>query len=232
MIFSKKTNSKGFTIVELLIASGVFSLMLLTVSALIIQISRLYYKGSVLTNTQTVARDLIRDIAEPIRLQSANVVGPISKGALAPAPNPMNSHIVYSLCIGSQRITYVEGLVASDSPGYDGNAGTITHPVWKDEVSSPTDCISTGVDLTSSIPSAGGKDMLGDNMRLKTLFIKSSDPPLEDLWNITVGVIYGDADLIDPAPPEIPQRCRGAIAGSQWCAVAQYESKAFKRIND
>ena len=61
----------GFTIVELLIASAVFSFVILGASVAIIQISRLYYKGIIVSNTQTSAKAILDSITQAIQYESA-----------------------------------------------------------------------------------------------------------------------------------------------------------------
>lgn len=225
-----KSNQKGFTIIELIIASAVFSLMLLTASALIIQISRLYYKGTIISNTQTAARQLVDSISRPIQLENATVVGPIENHVLDA------DHSIYSICIGGQRISYVIGL-STGGFGYDASAAKIPHPVWIDEVPTPQDCTIDANRAKIEDPNpnyaygTNGKDLLGPTMRLRDIDV--SPATLEGLWNIRVGVIYGEKDLIefDPAT-NLPVNCYGAVAGSQWCSSVTYFTKVFKRIKD
>lgn len=59
-----KPDNRGFTIIELLIATVVFSVILLIVTGAIIQFTRIYYKGVVNTKTQEVARAVVENIAK------------------------------------------------------------------------------------------------------------------------------------------------------------------------
>lgn len=225
-----RKNNRGFTIVELLIATGVFSLMLLTMSALIIEISRLYYKGTVITNTQTAARELVESVSQPVRLDNATVYDGYTHTLSGP-------YEAKSVCIGKKRITYAVNL--SSGSTYDETKKIIPHPVWEDEVNAPSECSDASKrakieDVTPPNGPAGkpGKDVVGENMRLIN-FDVSETMSTPGLWNISVGVIYGEEDLINfvVTPPVLPN-CKGAVAGSQWCAKASYNTKVFKRIND
>lgn len=121
--------------------------------------------------------------------------------------------------------------------GYDANAGTIPHPVWLDTVDVPADCSDSSkeANITASNPGTG-QDLLEENMRLTNIRVKGVDPDanpnLEGGWFVEVGVLYGEADVVNPEPPDVPQQCNGAIAGSQWCAHSSLETMVFKRIND
>ena len=67
------TSQKGFTIVELLISSLVFSLVLLTVTIGVIQITRVYYKGITESTAQNAARDALDTISQAIQFNGGEV---------------------------------------------------------------------------------------------------------------------------------------------------------------
>lgn len=65
-----KLNSKsshGFTIIELLIATTVFSVVLLVFLSAFLRISELFYKGVNMSNTQEDARIVMQDITDDIQ---------------------------------------------------------------------------------------------------------------------------------------------------------------------
>lgn len=59
----KHLNKRGFTIIELLIATVTFSLILLIITGAIIQFSRVYYKGVVTSKTQETARSVADELS-------------------------------------------------------------------------------------------------------------------------------------------------------------------------
>lgn len=59
----KHLDRRGFTIIELLIATVTFSLVLLIITGAIIQFSRVYYKGVVTSKTQETARSVADELA-------------------------------------------------------------------------------------------------------------------------------------------------------------------------
>lgn len=203
------TGSSGFTIIELLISTTILSLILLTASFTILEISRLYYKGIVLTRTQDAARTLLEGVSQPIQYEDSvvNDLGYIAgKGVI---------------CIGRTRYTYA---LNKKQPS------DIRHVVWRDSVDSPALCgLGTPV-LGAATPSINGKDMLTDDMRI-TEFDVTPDPE-PGLYSVSVTVMYGYRDLMIPLTPitDTPTGCNGAIAGSQWCAKASYHTKVYKRI--
>lgn len=66
----KKIDHKGFTIIELLIATVTFSVILLIVSGAIIQFSRVYYRGVITSKTQEVARSVVDEVARTAQFSS------------------------------------------------------------------------------------------------------------------------------------------------------------------
>jgi len=61
----------GFTVIELLIATAVFSVVLLVFITAFLRISELFYKGVNLSNTQEAARTITQDIASDIQFYHA-----------------------------------------------------------------------------------------------------------------------------------------------------------------
>ena len=65
------TSQNGFTILELMIATTVFSTILLVCTYGLIQIGNTYYKGATIARTQSVARSIVDDIAYEIQYNSS-----------------------------------------------------------------------------------------------------------------------------------------------------------------
>src|ERR1700685_4674914 len=97
---TKQPGQKGFTIVELLLATSVFSLILLVALGSFLQIGRLFYKGVSLTSVQNVATQALNDMADNIQTAS-------SVSALA------SSGGYNYFCIGNTRYTYTTHLYNS-----------------------------------------------------------------------------------------------------------------------
>ena len=72
---NKLTNQTGFTIVELMIATVIFSMVLLVCSYAIIHAGRMYYKGMIMSKTQDTARKIIDSASDAIKYdKSLNIV--------------------------------------------------------------------------------------------------------------------------------------------------------------
>lgn len=90
----KSRNYAGFTVIELLIATAVFSVVLLVFVSSFLRISQLFYKGINLSNTQETARNAVQNIANDIQFYGNS-----------PQFFPAQSYF----CIGKHRYTYKVG---------------------------------------------------------------------------------------------------------------------------
>jgi len=221
----KINNQLGFTIVELLIATAVFSAILLGATFALIQVGKMYYKGIVSARTQEVARNVTDSISRPIQFQGSGVRSNANADEILTSGGLTFSKSVR--CVGDQRFTYVIDLqVDASVPSGSISGDKIRHALWLDTMPSAAD-LCVPVDLTQAQPTAKGSDLLQDHMRLKALEVRQGFTP--DLWIIDVGVMYGDRDLIEYSG-SIPDRCKGAVSGSQWCALAEYKTQVNKRL--
>lgn len=224
----KKLNQKGFTIIELMIASAVFAVVLLGATTAIVQIGKLYYKGVISARTQQATRRVMDDISRPVQFSGKDI-------GVVPGYTEFGTSTqtlqVHSFCIGDQRYSYAINAQVSDSatPGTYNEKGLhrARHALWQNTTTAG-DC--TPCDLRDETPCGSGKELLEQNMRLKNLDIPA---PSGSLYSISLGVIYGDDDLIqfgNQTDKTDPQTCRGAITGSQWCAVSELSTRVLKRI--
>jgi prepilin-type N-terminal cleavage/methylation domain-containing protein len=70
----KISNKKGFTIIELMIAVTVFSMVLLILSYGIINIGRMYYKNITSARTQEASRSVMDEISGSVQFSSHDVI--------------------------------------------------------------------------------------------------------------------------------------------------------------
>ncbi len=181
----KPPGQQGFTIVELMIATAVLSTILLLVTALMLNIGHLYYKGVNQARVQSNVRTVTDEVAQQLRLgnnwQSAT-------GA--------NNQRAY--CVGNLRYTYVIGAqIGHPAPG--SSAPVYRHVLWRDSNPTPSSCSITDVNLTAaqpSVPARNGVELMAPKTRLIDFTITGASP-----YNISYGVAYGDDDLLCSPPP-------------------------------
>ncbi len=225
----KINNAKGFTIIELLIATAVFSTILLLASNAVVQIGRLYYKGLTSTLTQEAARATSEDVSRAIQLGNRGDVNR-SDDAGKDFDDPK------AVCIGDTRYTYAINRQIGGSTGGP-------HALWVDQA--PDGGCPT-VDLNIPTPSADGRELLGPNMRLLNFEINDISPL--SVYNVKVVVGYGDNELlthynqqgelvdlsgdgaIDQNDSGMAQCELGGI-GSNFCAISALDTVVKRRIN-
>jgi prepilin-type N-terminal cleavage/methylation domain-containing protein len=196
---SFKNNSKGFTITELLIATAVFSLVLLVFMAAFLRIGQLFYKGVYMSNTQEAARSIVQGVADDLRLSSSDSYSKVSAS---------------SYCIGNHSYRWM-------------NAQQVTGP----------NDLSHGIVRDDSCSSAGNvnsEQLLGSGMQANNFDI--SPIASTKAYVIKLHLVYygGDSSVLvspsdrTPAVTAQDATCSGSVKGSQFCAVADYNSTVLQ----
>lgn len=172
---SMKATSQGFTVVELMIATTVFSVILLLCTFGILTIGKAYYKGATISNTQESARGALDTITQAIQYSSDN-----------PSTTFTNGTGVF--CIGDLQFSYAVG------PKVTGTQ----HALVLNRKSIPA---CTSVNMNAALPT-GARELLGNNMRLSSFYVTSSTVGYDvgikvtfgddDLVDLTSGPAYGN----------------------------------------
>jgi prepilin-type N-terminal cleavage/methylation domain-containing protein len=213
------SGARGFTIIELLIAMSVFSVVLMMVTVAIMQISKVYYKGVTETNTQSTARGIMDTITQAIQFNGGTVTAtPGAPGNPAPGGS-------YDFCVNNQEFSYRPGYQLIDnSPGtHQTNHSLVVRTV--SGCSSPT-----GQNLSAG--GVTGRELMAPNMRLSSMVVQNLG---NNLYKVQVRVVYGDDTLlISPsgnsnaaAAPDAA--CRGG-AGQQFCSVSDLSAIVISRV--
>jgi len=196
----------GFTIVELMIATAVFSLVLLGVLSGFIHTGNLFYKGVSVTQTQNIAKQIVDDV-------SANIAS--SNGVSFRTTGDYNFY-----CIGNVRYTYI---IAPADPhrtnttnwgpqSAPGNYGLMKGTFNSGNCPDPT---------VATLPK--DTEMLGDNMRLSQFSINSVGT---NLYNIVLTLAYGANDSLQN-PGSSKPACVGGLQAQQFCAVTTLSTSVF-----
>jgi prepilin-type N-terminal cleavage/methylation domain-containing protein len=202
---------KGFTIVELMIATAVFSVVLLLVTVGIVQVTQVYYKGITEANTQNTARAIIETVSQAIQFSGGNVTL---------TPSPTSPDTTYSFCVGNQQFTY--RLAWQVENHLDTNNKQTWHAMVQG--SSTGSCGSTAPDLTQE--NISGRDLVGEHMRLSKMTVESLG---QNMYRVSVKVVYGDSDLLNN-PTGTNASCLGLHAGSAFCAASELSTTVVKRV--
>jgi prepilin-type N-terminal cleavage/methylation domain-containing protein len=135
-----RRSEDGFTIIELIIATAVLSIMLVLVTVLMINIGNLYYKGINQSRVQDSVRNITDSIGDQLKL---------SDKVPQQATSSTDGH-THAYCIGDKRYTYVLGVQIGhgglDATGHETNPA-YKHVLWQDTNPSPGTCF---IDATNS----------------------------------------------------------------------------------
>ncbi len=161
----RRINLQGFTIIELMIATAVFSVILLLCATALITVGKMYRRGITSSAAQEVARQIMSQVQNDIQYSSGRF------HALS------NITDYEGFCVGNNR--YVMHKATPVNNGYD-----------RLTVENITNCSNSIL----SAPSASAKDLLSTNMRLLEPIAKA-DPVDSSSVLLVVNVAFGDSDL-------------------------------------
>lgn len=230
----KKTKLKsndGFTIIELMIATAVLSMVLVLVTVLMINIGNLYYKGI----SQSQVQDDVRSISDDIT-QQLKTLG--TSEQLASGSASVSGLSEQSYCIGTVRYSFVLGRMVGTGTDIDGTH-QVPHALWRDTNTSGG---CTPLDLTQSDPTAAanvtqpgssapgsGTDMISGNYRLTALSITPFNPITNTSpFTVSIGVAYGNIDLLNGAVG-LGVSCKGGT-GDKFCSTANLTTTVQQRL--
>ena len=211
----RRHTQAGFTIIELLIATAVFSVILIIVTTGIMAFTEDYYRGINESNAQSIARTILNDIAQGIQFGSATN-GYVQTTNLSTPEG--------GICINNVLYSYVLGKEVEPTPSSSQTPHAMVLQASPD-CSSATDAIDV-TNLTTL--SAGQQELLTTNMRLANLSVTTLSASYPQAYQIDVRVVYGDDDLLSN-PTQPTASCING-AGSQFCAVSDLSTVVEKRL--
>lgn len=198
----------GFTIIELLVATLVFSVTLIVLTFGLLQIGRIFYKGLSSTRSQEATRSVIDDVTQTLRFNGGSFASAISGG-------------LKSYCIGTRRYTYDTSMKM--------NQGTpATRVLVVDDIGGG----ACTVPADYSDPAARRVQLVGEKMRIGEFTITEAGK----FYTIKLQIGYGDDDLFEgvtlPADttPDSPLKCKDSRDGGQYCSVSTLETAVQKRL--
>lgn len=203
----------GFTILELMVATMVFSIILLVVAAGILSFTNQYIKGITSSNTQAVARAVMSDVVQTVQFSS---------GQLSPANVTLTPT---QTCVGSVAYYYTKGQKVTNGQ----------HGLVKDVGF----CDPAGANFSSL--TATQHEMLNQNMRVAEFSIDQLSSNTVKVTVSVVSGDYdmltdknGALLTSEVMPPSAPfdwttVHCKPG-AGSQFCGVSRLTTFVQGRI--
>jgi prepilin-type N-terminal cleavage/methylation domain-containing protein len=199
----------GFTIVELMIATTVLSVILLLATVILSNIGGLYYKGINESRTQDNVRGITDQVSQDLKYTGGDFTGPTTEN--------IGGQSYDYFCIGDVRYTYVIGEMIGSGTDTDGTTAKSPHVLWRDT----SGCSSRQRFLS-------GTELINPNSRLTYFSVGPSIGAPAGTFQIQVGVAYGDIDLIND-PDSLDASCKGGT-GDQFCATASLTTTVVQRI--
>jgi type II secretory pathway pseudopilin PulG len=244
----KFSSEAGFTIVEFIIASVVFSVILLLITSGIIELSRSYFKGVVSSRTQDTARNIVDAISQPLQFNGDNFQALMTQTYAGVKVN--------GFCIGTKRFSYI--LADATNPS---TQSTINNNILvEDDVSLPPTslirCVSSTPPLNitgTNPPMSSGPyiELMSADMwldRLQVCQVGNSS-----LYDVYVRVLYGpftnslftrdinSTNQLAASPslsgcgtlPVELYQCVGdatGLLGSEFCATSEFDTVVTQRV--
>lgn len=205
---------KGFTLVELMIATAVYAVVLLIALQGITQVGRMYYRGLSAARTQEVARDIIDDVSRAVQFSGSSI-----------QQNGANT-----ICIGTQRYTFVLNKRLVDAT--PANTREANHVLQKDTPGSG----ATGCPIAANQAALQNPvELVSSSMRLSKFVVTEVAGSNQRLYNVTVKVVYGEDDLLSglnltTGDSSNAQCAGGTFLGGQFCAVSEFSTIVYKRV--
>lgn len=220
-------DKRGFTIVELMIATIVFSVIMLVASGAVVRFTTNFQKGLTQTTTQNTARSVIENISQSLQFAGASGAAPL---------NPANGSRGY--CVNSTNYSFIKGVQLEDQ----------AHHVLVERPGSGVSCGGSAQDVLAS---PEGQELLSPHMRLSRLDIQQQG---SKLYTLTIKVVYGDDDLLCIAGETntaSPRHCNSTLPltnvaslsdedlaklqcktqkGSEYCAVSELTTTVQSRL--
>jgi prepilin-type N-terminal cleavage/methylation domain-containing protein len=256
MRVKQKLSNRGFTIVELMIALSVLSIILVMATTLLIQIGRLYTKGVNAASLQNASRNLVANLSSTIQFNGEAPANCIDNTPVTTChgysdvtdptktnPKDYNGTRIYAYCTGTTRYSYV----LDRKLGHDQFSGVYTpHVLWRDAMRSKDSCLP--LDISSEAVKADdhsveavnspsqGYEMLGNHMRLTRFKLVPQDPATKEVYDIQVWMAFGDGDLVNIDTSGNPATagsvtCNGG-PGTQFCSTSKINTSVARRLKN
>ena len=223
-----KTKQKGFTIIELMIATTVFAMVLLLCTFAIIKIGNIYYKSTNQAKTQEATRSIMDRITQDIQFGSNGQVNVFTN----PDHSLKSAGGSYGFCIGNHRYSYYpDHQLVTGIP--DASLNQTNHAFVVDTRDIPCSSGQDPLNLSSLIDFSGlteAEELLPSDSRIlpydsthSTLLWSDNGGTVS--WNIGISIVHGGDNGLLPGH-------LSCISGDEgrFCAVSQLSSTVGYRV--
>ena len=209
--------SKGFTVVELTIATAVFAAVLLVGLSSFLGVGKVFYKGLTHSQTQAAAQQILDRISADV--QFGSIIGSVQ------ATGTGSSQYI---CLGNIRYTYnLYQIVDLNTHDIEQNQLGLL----RDGLPSPYGCGSPFG--SAKVAFNNPTELLGEKMRLSKMDITavkdSTGSDVKDLWSVSLTVAYGDDTSLQDSGSSEPA-CNSNLANSQFCSVIKLNTSVTRGL--
>jgi prepilin-type N-terminal cleavage/methylation domain-containing protein len=249
-------SNDGFTLIELMIALSVLSVLLVMSTVILINIGALYTKGVNAANLQKTSRNLVGDISAVIQLSGTTPRGctnititcytptasiPDTGVRTNPHPSPVSDKI-YGYCINNVRYSYVLNRELGTDE-VNGSTVETPHVIWRDTlVNKEQPCKPLNIseqtvqaDAYTNDKDGSGKstgyEIAAKKNRL-TRFLVAPTSSNNGVYNVQVWMAYGDSDLVNTETSGTNMghsSCNGG-SGTQFCSISEISTTVTGRV--
>jgi prepilin-type N-terminal cleavage/methylation domain-containing protein len=209
------TNQAGFTIVELMIATLIFSIIMIVTAVGITEFTHQYYNGIVSSNTQEAARSIMAEVTQALEFSKVET-----------AFGEPGQESVY--CIDNSSFSYEINQEVTDGASDPSNNQEPHALVENNNVGSQCN-LNNLPNLKVANLGLSQRELLPAHMRLSVFNITG---PINGLYTVEVRVVYGDNSLLTHLTPQLSYSeigCQSG-AGSQFCAVSDLQTTVQNRL--
>jgi prepilin-type N-terminal cleavage/methylation domain-containing protein len=224
-----RSSQEGFTIIELMIATAIFTVILLFATVIIINIGDLYGKGVTQSKIQTTTRDDMDQISQSLMFSTGEVISPVYNLTVENTQNQVTNATEQAYCFGEQQYTFIENaqinekIVSDPLPHAYDTLYSIFHEnstgLNFNQNGTPDVCTPLS-DLTQ--PFTGGSNLAGPHIEIHNFSVSSASP-----YTVDLNLAYGDDDLLNLSGPKAS--CSGGT-GDQFCATSDLTETVVQRV--
>lgn len=217
------SDDKGFTILELLIATAISSGAILLLMFGFLSMSVTYTKGLTVAETQNTARDVLNTVSQSIEFADPATINP------AYINTPSATSASGWFCANNSIFVYTLGVKVTST----------THALVENSILGDSGCpnsgITTATDYINSNTTA--QELLGPNMRLTAFNVRAG---ADNTYTINIKVAYGEDAVLqgstiydeNPLYYDIGSnqvKCNGQI-GQDFCATSALQTVVESRL--
>lgn len=223
----RKGGQRGFTIVELLIAISVFSVVMIIAATAIIVIARQYQAGVTKTAMQSATRDIHQKISDNIKYSGGNIITVENYDVNVDGVN-VKFNII---CTDKTRYFY-------KTPSVDGSGNIATTVNFDNNMSglyveqASSGDYSSDANCKNGINPSTAQQLLPNSAKVAVF---SVEPTATDasgqVTSTTVKTTFvrGEADMFDLSVAPGSLQCKSGV-GNEWCSVVSLSSIINPRL--